>query len=1576
MPRYSAKTKSKIFFLIAIILSASVLTTILLYDTQRISDEIEYNLEVDASTTLPTTATMRNATPYMALADSSMGYEQTIGDWRARSSIDGEYWNTGGDDGEPTPFFEQGIFSPESWMGSDLSDVWNMKYLLGTTREVTEINIQFGDLYTYGSANNLGIKKYRYDLTVLNDDGFGNKQQVTIASNVPNIDPNDHSWTDELFTSANTDVTLANPLGAIGHTTTGVGTRYVVADGSDNEVKVFNINGIYQFDIYGDDSGFGIDWKADNKIVVDVAEMPKQTGTTNNWKGGYMIALSDGTLWHSEFGETRLDHLNDALESSGEFLEITQIATDFSGTDYFDLYVLEKSGSSSYTLFHYYLEVTINGIFFSKSDYIHSISLSTSVGALEVTNGAVYVVDQTAGNIRVYDKSLNFLGVISSGTGYGKFTVPQDIGKSNSGNNIVILDSTKLIGWDYNRSQFVGEATVLYNGVSPSVIGTQGSSCIVLSSQTTQLGKIMKETKTILNNAEYFDWDRFEITENLISEYQVRIYGLKMEWNPFGWIPDKVGVPTIPGLTSLEGWNRPLIVETLYWWEYDSDFDGIQVELITPADGENFIAFGTQGSYDIEFDVRIAESDAYPTGGLPYQNYPIAFELDTALRTIDTGVPEDVESFRKTNKLTLGSGFGSVVTQPILAPATDIYKFKTRTSTAYIKDGDTWDIYLDGNYIHTFEEDFVEGSIDDDFPLPPSNDLFCQFITRGSHEIEFRHISGISQTLPTIYAEYDVWAQEGIPLSEDSHDITIWVNDTNGFEDEDSANFQVITFPFVNISSPGQDIGYNTNVTLIFEVEDSNLDSAWYELNGIQRVMLTYPENATDTNKIRYEEEIDVLDMIPNDVNQITIMANDTQGHLSFGSRTFFVDFNPPEITFPFMENNTFIPNNNTYYINITDNTFLNAYYTINDNGVQFDINEGLNILEILSYEFGEGINNLTVWAFDLVGNNATAYLNLSKDEANPIINVTAPKVLEKFFNDLTPDPIPLLVEAYDSAINTSLPIIYAVKETSVNDYLRFHFGSYEKVSQSIISSNYSLTDFSLRARGFGRLKISVYEDRLLLDDPISVGYIDVSDQINFQWYNADMSNTRVLPDATYYVEIETITPFNDIFVSISNNAYKNGSMTIKGIPRPHWDLTFKWGHKPIINNTKIVDLWFNVNGQHNSLIATNGTYDISDLKDFYTFNHGYNYINIFAEDEAGNMATKIIKIQYIDTTITTQISVELTSQQDQEWVFSNTTITWDSSVPDHTDRVSFETYTHDIYLISVNLSIKVKAGTFIDVNEGEINTSLVVDGYYFIEINSTDGTTEDVDQSNLIRVLNGAPIITIDDPQSGEYINNNTRINISVICPDIIDVFYRYDLGINNSVVEVGDWDFFNGYQFFFTITPDDVADGQHTLDVFIKDSINRTEYDFLLFTMDTVTDITLDEMGIQSSTGYILIEYDAPYDAEIINLVIEDENGIVINVNFKENNITGQYIIAEGLPTADYLIIISITDRAGNIATDTEGFSVQQSVLVDIIEDIFEFFGAILGLFALASGIAAVLFMRKNKKNCEIYGGRFCEI
>lgn len=1518
-------------------------------------------------TTDPVTAVMRNATPYMALADSSMGFYGSWADFTARSSIDGGYWDAGSGDGENPPFSEGSISNSFSWIGSDLEDEWQMKYLLGTPREVTKINIQFGDLYTHNNGLNPGVKKYEYDLDVLSDDGLGNKEWVTVASDVPNLDP-ELDWRDDMYSFSNSHLTFVNPRDGISPKNTGDG--YVVADGTDSEVKV--INGLTDFDIYGDD-GFGfVDWKNDNKIVSSVAELPKQTGifpSSGNYKGGYLIALTDGTLWNAEVGETRLDNTNEATESGGNFNEIDQIATYFTGTDYFDLYVLEKNGATSFTLYYYDAEITTSGILFSKNDYDSYINFSTSVGSIKAVNGGIMVIDQNTGNILIYNTDLSSqIGSITPSA--GGFSVARDIIITEGGIGILDSGDDKIVGYDVINSRIIGEVDIEYNGVSPYILAGN----MILSSSPNQYAKYIYWSD-LRNNPVYFNWDTIEITENLISEYKITIHDFTTEWTWFDKIPPKVGVPVGSQDFSLEGWNRPIIVESLYEWEYDSEFDGIQVAIITPEDGENFATYGTQGTYDIEFDVKIAETDVYPD---PYFGWlegdPIPLQIDSVLRTIDGGSPTNVASFRSSKKEFLYSitPSGSVITTDFFAKATDVYRFKTDTKPI---DGDIWDVYMDGDYILTYDEHFVEGSRDESSFLK-ENDLFAIYLSRGNHQIQFRNIGGSSKTLSQIYYNYDVWAQDGIPLSEDFHDMTIWVNDTNGFEDSDSVEFQIITFPLVNIISPGQDIGYNNNITLAFEVEDSNLDSVWYELNGVERQMLTYPENATGTNEIYYEEEIDVLDMIPNAVNQIQVTCNDTQGHLSFGYRTFFVDFEPPVIEFPKMVNNSYLPNNNTYYMNITDFTFLKAYYTINDNPVTFELNEGLNVVEIPSYEFSEGQNNFTVYAEDLVGNNATAYLNLSKDESYPVINITTPAEMDKFFLDATPDAIPLKVNAYDTIIDRSSPTVYGVQQLVADDYLRLHFGSYRSVSQSLIADNYSITDFSLRARGFGRLKITVFEDKFLVTTPISVGYIDVSDQINFNWYNAQMSQNRVQIGQRYYVKVESITLFNDLFISISNNKYPDGEMKINAIPRPQWDLTFKWGHKEVINNTETIELWYNVNGQPNSPIATNGSFNIADLRNEYTFSHGYNYINIFAQDLAQNSVTESVKIRYIDTTVNTPINVELTSQQELEWAYKNITVSWNANVPDHIDRVTFETYTHDIYLISVDLSTKVKVRTVTDVFQTEINTTLVPDGYYFIEINSTDGTTEDVDQSNLIRILNGAPIITITSPENGEYLNEESTVNISVICPDISDVLYRYDLGINNSIVEAGEFDFYTGYEFFITISPEEIADGIHSLDVFVKDSDNQTSNAVLLFIMDTTTDVKIDEMVIQSTVGYITITYDAPYDAEIVYLTIEDNDNVVIDVYFQGNNLTGEYIIEDGLPAADYLITITLIDRAGNEATDTEGFSVQQSQLADIIEDIFEFFGAILGLFALASGLATVMFFRRKKSACELYGGRFCEI
>lgn len=1574
----SYKKTSNAFFLISMILFTSSLTMLLLYDIK--TKEIKINnfsaipVKKNAIAEL-----LEETSPIMAFSSNRME-DVNIHDYYITNSIDGTIYESGDDFNE---WKGLGSFHPNKWIGNDEDTEWTVEYDLGASRQVSRIEFQIGDLYT-PTSQSYGLKHYKYDFWVEEVDGTGSRNWEQLETGVTNpVNPN--TFLSDLTTSVDTGTSLTDPRGVVYDEEK---NDFAVADGSGHKVQIFNADGSHSYDITS------TQWSSLN--VIDVAVIPEHkyifgNAWTTDFKGGYVIATSDGKIWLSEYGDFILD-LGNRWDGSS-FNNIRQIATSFEtdytqeGSDPFHFYLLDDDGL-------YCFEISGNPESTNPTPTSHLNKITPfSMGSLTAWNGSVAVVNEDNDDIYIYNKDLTSeVGTIPNGASHS-IDDPADI--VAMWGNLLVVDSNdfEVINIHIEDAiELVGTYPIPYNGANIGSIGGKvnwnGKSKILIASSSSGYdGKLLTATDDVIYDFSYFDWDEYEMINygiNTISAYRIKFYDMSFTQNP---LSRRLVTPEATDPFGIEGWRRPCIVESWYDFLYTEDPFGISVEIVEPEDGGNFIGVGLDGDFDIDLSVGYIYSFSHSLVGVPGKDP--ATEPDNIDYKIDNGSWNDITNHRQRSYVTLWTNhIGDEEEWDVIFPDDQIYYF-TEDLGDDTDDGDVWNVYLDDVKIHVIDEKTIDGTIgESQSPIDENfanDDLFAEYITKGIHTIRVELVSGSAKTVPSMRGWFWNYKTDAIGASEGYRDLTVSGSDTRGASDQDEASFQIITYPKITIISPEQDYGYNSNVSLIVESEDNNPDSLWWKLNGVQKDIVELNENYSETI-IHYETNISTDEMIPNDFNQIEVVSNDTEDHASFGFRTFFLDFKDPVIEFIGTANNSFLPQDDTYDINITDPTLTNAYYVINEKGIKFDLEEGLNVMEIPSYEFDDGLNNLTVFAEDVVGNTATAYLNLSKDTSPPVINITSPFDNERFWEDATPDPIPLTANITDFVINRSADALLDISQSQIDDYLRLHHNSYTHFVQDVVPTVSCITDFGINARGFGRLKMGIYEDEFLLDDPLAVGYADIDDESIFKWYTMDISDTKINPHQTYHLKVETITPFNDIFVSIGNNPYPDGMIKLLGIPRPQWDVAFKWHHKEIVSSTKKVNVSFTVGSQTPIPPSETNYLNVSDLKSYFLFDHGYQDVKVTATDSAGNVDLESVRIQYIDTSITSDIDIEFTSFLENEWVHKNITVTWDHNIPDYVDRNTRENYTYDIYLKDAQDAKYLIAENIVDVSEVEINTSVVSDGFYYIVLNGTDGTTTDEEESVLLRILNGEPTISITNPEEGVFLTDEETVNLTVICPDITNIFYSIDSGINVDIGEPYDFNFFDGWFFSFELNSTQIDDGIRLIETKVTDSDGQFAEDSVIITVDSETYVEINRLNTQAENGLLLITYDVPFDVVLVSLELKNETDVIDVIIFEGNNITGQYLIEDGLSKGTYQVTIFVEDEAGNTATDSTSFLVSQSTFADIIDSVYDLFAMILGLFtgifAIFGLVLAVKTHQKNDKQekrrrdlCDLFGGDFCD-
>jgi hypothetical protein len=908
--------------------------------------------------------------------------------------------------------------------------------------------------------------------------------------------------------------------------------------------------------------------------------------------------------------------------------------------------------------------------------------------------------------------------------------------------------------------------------------------------------------------------------------------------------------------------------------------------------------------------------------------------------------------------LLLEEGAGEGVTEHtyrVNFPASTVYRIDSPPHNWYTLDGDKWKVYLDGELVEMLDEGYSEGFEWD------ARDLGAVYIPRGWHDLRLEVEGGIVGTLPPLRAWYNTFKFPGTIVSEGYHTLTIHANDTVGHRDSDSHNFSVIVYPRLDIYSPLDQAGYNTDIRLDLYARDSNLASLSYSVNNG-----TWTEVGIGggTYEISHEVTIPIGDLLENAWNKISVVAADDGGHETFGYRTFFLDFEPPEVSFPGMENNTHLPPSGLYNFSVEDETLQRAWYTINGRA-RTELEPGNTTVEIPRWDFDNGENVLELFGEDQVGNAASARLVLTKDDAAPIIEILAPEPDGEFFEvNGSADPIPLEARAFDFAVNGSSPEFVSLRQETVDGSLRLHDRGHITAYQEFVAADHCLSDIGLAAMGSGRLRVLVREDRLFGSDPISGGYIEVSDRNAFQWYRARMSDARLEPGRTYYLYVTTLTPYTSLYLGAGKEAYPGGRAVLGGIPRPDWDLAFETVSRGLLNGTEAEEMWYAVNGAGAGGALAGGSISVANLTESADFGHGFNTISVGASDALGNAGEISRRIRYIDTSVRTNISASLISPAGGEWLFKRITVRWETNMPDYNDRHTRENYTHDLYLENDNGTVYEAAAGLVDVTEASVDTASVGDGYYRLVLNSTDGESEHTAISGRIRVVNGEPRLTIEAPPELSYANGDRTVNISVICGNLDRTVISIDGG-DNETLDPAAFDFETGYIYLYNFTASDKGDGVHYIDTYAMDSGRRVDEGHAVLILDREFEVSLTRLGTQAAEGTILFEWDMAEDARWVNLTLINSTSLLERVHFSGEDLPESYLLEAGLSAGTYRVTVTAGDRAGNVRSDSFSFLVDESALADFFRRFLGILEALVLFVSGAFGLGIVLVRDRRRRS-----------
>ena len=206
------------------------------------------------------------------------------------------------------------------------------------------------------------------------------------------------------------------------------------------------------------------------------------------------------------------------------------------------------------------------------------------------------------------------------------------------------------------------------------------------------------------------------------------------------------------------------------------------------------------------------------------------------------------------------------------------------------------------------------------------------------------------------------------------NNLTVYANDTSGNVGNDSISFELkkqsnpdTTAPVVSIYYPFN-THYQNNVSYSeFGVVEDNLDSCWYELNGV-----SYSLNSCTNSSVNIIQNLATV----YGINNLTVYANDTSGNVGSDNVVYYLD----KIVVPYVPLNmsVLVPINNYTYngnliFNVTTNKNATVVYSL-DSGSNVTMNSSEGI-----YHFSR---NLTL----SVGEHNVTFCGTSQDNSSDVV--------------------------------------------------------------------------------------------------------------------------------------------------------------------------------------------------------------------------------------------------------------------------------------------------------------------------------------------------------------------------------------------------------------------------------------------------------------------------------------------------------------------------------------------------------------------------------------------------------------
>jgi len=375
------------------------------------------------------------------------------------------------------------------------------------------------------------------------------------------------------------------------------------------------------------------------------------------------------------------------------------------------------------------------------------------------------------------------------------------------------------------------------------------------------------------------------------------------------------------------------------------------------------------------------------------------------------------------------------------------------------------------------------------------------------------------------------------------------------------------TQPTVTIYSPQNTTYATTSIDLNYTVQDANLDSCWYSLNGGSNIILASCSNITITAS--------------EGLNNVIVYANDSAGNTGSAQEYFTVDTTPPTITILSPQNTTY--NTTTLWLNFT-------YTEANLDTCWYQYNGTNTSLPSCSNQTFTALNNqqstLILWMNDTAGNINHASITFTVDTIQPSVTLISPSNASTWTSSSTVTFTYNVTDA--SSITSCTLLINGITDQTDTSITK---DTSQTFTKSLSNGNYN---WSVRCRDAGGNTgiSSVYyltvsytppESSITYDTGGGAGYTpqEILPYVAYSWSRVNPGNVSIFKlnkkeIGIHEIGIMVINPATSVYIKVTKLKGKPADVTheVSGKVYQYIEIT----HRNLRNNLEKATIKFHVN--------------------------------------------------------------------------------------------------------------------------------------------------------------------------------------------------------------------------------------------------------------------------------------------------------------------------------------------------------------------------------------------------------------